>query len=87
MRRHVVQDHVNRSDRFRNLRLDVFKEGDEFFLPLTVIRLPVDLACTSVEGGKQLECTSSFVFVLDTIRSYVPQYLTPLVLDNPAWKA
>ena len=63
----VVAHHMDECDARRNLSVEVFQKRNEFFLPLAVVTLSVDLAATRVEGSKQVQRTIAFVFMFNAV--------------------
>src|ERR1700751_1133475 len=71
MRTDIVAHQMNRADTLLNLDIHGFEKGYEFSLPLALITVPVDLARTSVEGGKEVECPRPLVLMLDAVGQVV----------------
>lgn len=71
MRTDIVAHQMNRADTLLNLDIHGFEKGYEFSLPLALITVPVDLARTSVEGGKEIECPRPLVLMLDAVGQVV----------------
>jgi hypothetical protein len=67
----IIAYQMNRADTLLNLDIHGFEKGDEFSLPLAVITVPVDLARTSIEGGKEIECSRPLVLMLDAVGQVV----------------
>jgi hypothetical protein len=63
----MVAHQMNRADILLNLDIHCFEKGHEFPLPLAVITVPVDLARTGVEGGKEIERPRRLGRLLDAV--------------------
>ena len=64
---HVVAHHMDQRNSRRDRAVEVFQKRDELFLPLAPVTLPIDLARTRVEGGKQVQSTVAPVFMFDAV--------------------
>jgi hypothetical protein len=69
--RFIVAHQMNRADMPLNLGIHGFEKGHEFPLPLAVITVPVNLARTGVEGGKEIERPRPLVLMLDAVGQVV----------------
>jgi hypothetical protein len=63
----VVTDEMNRLDRLFNLSIQLFKKGDEFLLGFALITLPIDLTRPSIKSGKQIQGSSTLVFMFKAV--------------------
>jgi hypothetical protein len=63
----MVAHQMDRADTLLNLDIHCVQKGHEFPLPLAVLPVPVDLASTGVEGGKEMEGPRPLVLMLDAV--------------------
>jgi hypothetical protein len=61
----VVQHKMNQRNIGWNTYIEIFKKFYELLLPLAIESTSVDLAATGVECGKQLQCSATFVLMLN----------------------
>ena len=52
-----------------DLGVELLRKGNELHLPLTIGQMAKNLTRTRIEGGKQIECTSAAILMLDTHRT------------------
>jgi hypothetical protein len=68
MHAQVIKDQKDATNGGRNLPIQLGQQSDELFLSLPQCRSCVDLASPRSKGGKQMECSCSFVLVLQASR-------------------
>jgi hypothetical protein len=71
MRTDMVAHQMNRADTLLNLDIHGFEKGHEFPLPLAVIPVPITLARTGVERGKEIERPRALGLMLDAVGQVV----------------
>jgi hypothetical protein len=62
---------MNRADVLIDFHIHRFEKGDAFPLPLPVIRVPVDLARTSVKGRQEIQRPCTLILMLDAVGQVV----------------
>src|SRR5437762_8446753 len=66
----IIEHKEDASDRGWKLLLHLGEQSDAFDLPLPHERLSRDLACTRIKSRKQVQGTSTFVFMLHAARQF-----------------
>src|SRR5918995_633431 len=67
MRTDIITHEMNHVDVLIDFHIHRFEKGDEFPLSLPVITVPVDLARTSVKGGKEIQGSRPLVLMLHAV--------------------
>ena len=60
----VVQDHMHQPNACRYLSIELLQKCNELCLSLPISQVTVDLACTGIEGGKEIKGARTMILML-----------------------